>query len=176
MPTRHGGPYRDERPALRARIEELERVRADAAREIATLRERMADLAARRLCARALRALRVLRAVLRYVLLPTACVALAVVAALAWWEETKDAFRDGPESAVICEAAERYAARHGECPSVATLISARRLDADYTSDPWGGAYEIECSGSRVIVRSAGPDRRVGTEDDISSARGRRNRD
>lgn len=170
---RRGGPYRDQRPALRERIAELERVRADATREIATLREQISGISAVRRCERAIRGFRVLRLLLRYVTLPTAGVALALVAVFAFLEEMKEAYGDEPASETILRAARGYAARHDECPTVDALIAARRLDEYEETDPWGNEFVIECEGSRIEVRSAGPDRQLDTDDDISTDASRR---
>jgi hypothetical protein len=33
-------------------------------------------------------------------------------------------------------------------------------------DPWGHAYVVSCDGGKIVVLSAGPDGKVGTEDDV----------
>lgn len=55
----------------------------------------------------------------------------------------------------------------GECPSVGALIQAEMLDEGLrTKDPWGSEYRVSCGDRQVTVRSAGPDQKSGTEDDI----------
>jgi type II secretory pathway pseudopilin PulG len=56
--------------------------------------------------------------------------------------------------------------RNADCPSVADLVEGGVLDDDNTRDPWDQEYVIECSGDNVEVTSSGPDRQMGTEDDI----------
>jgi general secretion pathway protein G len=54
-----------------------------------------------------------------------------------------------------------------ECPTVSQLRADRALDADTpTTDPWGGAWRIECTDDEASVSSDGPDRTPGTEDDV----------
>jgi len=44
------------------------------------------------------------------------------------------------------------------------------LDSDkYLYDPWDNKYEMEAKKNRVIIKSAGPDGQMGTEDDITSS-------
>jgi general secretion pathway protein G len=53
------------------------------------------------------------------------------------------------------------------CPSVDELIREGILDRDSTrADPWGQAWRVECVERDVTIVSLGPDRKVGTEDDI----------
>ena len=57
----------------------------------------------------------------------------------------------------------------GDCPTVDDLLSEGVLgSAEYTVDPWGVRYRIECAGDEITVMSAGPDRTFGTDDDIWS--------
>jgi len=43
------------------------------------------------------------------------------------------------------------------------------LDSDkYLYDPWDTKYEMETKKNRVIIKSAGPDGQMGTEDDITT--------
>lgn len=56
-----------------------------------------------------------------------------------------------------------------DCPSFADLTSAGTLDAHYTADDaWGVPFQIACEDEDVVVRSAGPDRTIGTGDDVRS--------
>ncbi len=54
------------------------------------------------------------------------------------------------------------------CPTITQLMEDGRLDRDArTDDPWGNRYRIVCDGLHAAVRSAGPDRRPGTADDLT---------
>jgi general secretion pathway protein G len=60
----------------------------------------------------------------------------------------------------------------GECPSVSQLIEDKQLDSGQdTSDPWGQDYAITCADDEVIVASSGPDKKVGSDDDIVIPKG-----
>lgn len=53
------------------------------------------------------------------------------------------------------------------CPSVSQLKKDKYLDqAAASEDPWGTTFEIRCTEGTVYVRSAGPDKQEGTNDDI----------
>jgi general secretion pathway protein G len=55
----------------------------------------------------------------------------------------------------------------GACPSVSDLLENGSMKhGSPTRDAWGGDWQIRCSGKDVSVASAGPDRKLGTEDDI----------
>ena len=55
------------------------------------------------------------------------------------------------------------------CPTLKELVAEGILDPDgHQSDPWGTAFAIACDQREAIVRSAGPDRKLDTEDDIQS--------
>jgi general secretion pathway protein G len=54
-----------------------------------------------------------------------------------------------------------------ECPTVGTLVSAQILDeAVGKADPWGTPWNVSCPEGRVVVRSAGRDKRLATADDV----------
>jgi general secretion pathway protein G len=54
------------------------------------------------------------------------------------------------------------------CPTVSQLIQDKQLDSGQnTNDPWGQAYNLNCSDDEVTVMSNGPDKKKGTKDDIS---------
>ena len=54
------------------------------------------------------------------------------------------------------------------CPSVSQLVQEKFLDPGTdTNDPWGQAYEIDCSEDDVKVSSSGPDKSKGGKDDIT---------
>lgn len=70
-------------------------------------------------------------------------------------------------------AADLYRAQQGSapCPTVQDLFSAGILDhSQDTQDPWDQPYRIECDGDEVDtrIRSSGPDRVFGTDDDLSN--------
>ena len=55
-----------------------------------------------------------------------------------------------------------------ECPTVQSLIAEKELQADEGGkDPWGTEYVIQCSADDVAVSSAGKDKQMGTEDDVT---------
>ena len=54
------------------------------------------------------------------------------------------------------------------CPTVSQLVQEKFLDPGTdTKDPWGQAYDIDCSDDDVRVSSSGPDKSKGGKDDIS---------
>jgi type II secretory pathway pseudopilin PulG len=58
-----------------------------------------------------------------------------------------------------------------DCPDVELLIQDSVLDENSPRrDPWGGPWIITCEGAKIRVRSNGPDRQPGTEDDIQVPR------
>lgn len=60
-----------------------------------------------------------------------------------------------------------FAGGHADCPSVSDRIDEGILDRHARDeDPWGSAFVIECEDADVDVISAGPDRELGTSDDI----------
>jgi len=56
--------------------------------------------------------------------------------------------------------------RNADCPTVQDLVEGNVIDEDKTKDPWDQDYVIECNGENVTVTSSGPDRQMGSEDDI----------
>ena len=53
------------------------------------------------------------------------------------------------------------------CPSVVELVSAKKLKAGKTDDPWGTPYRVDCSGEDGLhVYSNGRDKQPGTPDDV----------
>ena len=73
----------------------------------------------------------------------------------------------------VLAATEAWQTEHGDgCPTLSELIEDGRLGADArTDDGWGNRFRIICDGPNTTVRSAGPDRRAGTEDDLKVGRG-----
>lgn len=73
----------------------------------------------------------------------------------------------GAES--VRQAAELYLntdAEGGACPTVKTLVEAKKLDAKKTDDPWGSPYRITCEGDETRVISNGKDGKENTPDDV----------
>ena len=82
---------------------------------------------------------------------------------------TKSQIKQAKSDAMaVRSAVEMYLAESpGECPDVKALVEEDFLNKSARSvDPWGTDFEIECEGSDVTVRSAGPDKEWGGEDDI----------
>ncbi len=52
------------------------------------------------------------------------------------------------------------------CPTIADLVSAKRIDSNTANDPWGKPFRIVCDASDIRVLSAGNDRKEGTPDDV----------
>jgi hypothetical protein len=85
---------------------------------------------------------------------------------------------DAPGAAVdaarqVLAATEAWQTAHGDgCPTLSELVDDGRLDRDArTDDAWGNRFRIVCDGPHTTVRSAGPDRRAGTADDLSIEHG-----
>lgn len=54
------------------------------------------------------------------------------------------------------------------CPTISQLIEGRHLDsASNTDDPWGNPWTLACTEDDIFVQSMGPDKKQGTDDDIS---------
>jgi hypothetical protein len=86
----------------------------------------------------------------------------------------------GDEHAVAIDAGRRVLAaveswqteNSDGCPTITQLVDDGRLEEDArTDDPWGNRYRIVCEGVHATVRSAGPDRRPGTPDDVKIGNG-----
>lgn len=73
----------------------------------------------------------------------------------------------------IAAAADAWREHNGElgCPTVSRLMEDGNLErAAPSDDPWGGRYRIECNDSATKVRSAGRDKRLRTDDDVTAER------
>jgi general secretion pathway protein G len=58
------------------------------------------------------------------------------------------------------------------CPTVSQLIQDKQLDnGQNTNDPWGQAYNLNCSDDEVTISSNGPDKKKGGKDDIQVPKG-----
>jgi len=54
------------------------------------------------------------------------------------------------------------------CPSITALVDAGYLSSDaHTDDAWGNRFRIVCDAGSATIRSAGPDTRFGTKDDVT---------
>jgi hypothetical protein len=100
---------------------------------------------------------------------------LFVVSGLGWWLEAHS-FRCGggiqqarTDAQSLRWATEMYLAQSpgAVCPTVEILVRERMLSSRMTSlDPWDKAFVISCDGETVRVLSRGPDRMLGTADDV----------
>lgn len=58
------------------------------------------------------------------------------------------------------------------CPSISQLVQEKHIDsAANTDDPWGEEFQLTCTDDEVIVVSKGPDKKMGSSDDISVPKG-----
>jgi len=72
------------------------------------------------------------------------------------------------DAATIRQMVVAYQIEFGSCPDVQALIDKQIMSASTTSkDPWGTPFEIACDDTEPLVTSAGPDKQLGTEDDIT---------
>lgn len=69
---------------------------------------------------------------------------------------------------LIDQAAQLYRVQHrGTCPADLEALASATKTRLHMLDPWGTAYDLSCPDSAHIrVRSAGPDTKIGTDDDI----------
>ncbi len=59
------------------------------------------------------------------------------------------------------------ATNNSDCPTMDQLIEDKAIDkSTATKDPWDHDFLIECDGTEISVKSAGPDGEFETEDDI----------
>lgn len=67
----------------------------------------------------------------------------------------------------IRSAAVMYLSENDNCPTVQDLVDSKILDRQTnTKDEWGNDFSIECDEEGPTVTSAGPDKQMGTDDDI----------
>jgi general secretion pathway protein G len=58
------------------------------------------------------------------------------------------------------------------CPTVSQLMDDKQLDSGQNSqDPWGQDFQIACVDDEVVVTSFGPDKKLGSSDDITIPKG-----
>jgi len=68
------------------------------------------------------------------------------------------------------DAVTRYRADNGRCPATRNdLTKQKYFPAQAFVDSWGTSIAYFCSGDGTLARSAGPDKRFNTDDDITSA-------
>ncbi|MCS6797112.1 MAG: type II secretion system GspH family protein [Myxococcota bacterium] len=75
------------------------------------------------------------------------------------------------DAATIRSAVESYLAGSTQagtgCPTLEDLLESGELRrGTRTTDAWDNPFEIQCQGDEIVVRSAGPDGQMGTEDDV----------
>jgi hypothetical protein len=72
------------------------------------------------------------------------------------------------DARTIQAVAEKYVIDHpGRCPTMLVLRDEKEISpSSIITDPWGATYTIECLGDDVVVRSAGPDGKPNTPDDL----------
>lgn len=70
----------------------------------------------------------------------------------------------------VRQAAELYVNMEGsadQCPKLADIVAANKLDKNKTDDPWGTPFQLDCSDpSGLHAISAGKDKKFGTPDDV----------
>ncbi len=71
------------------------------------------------------------------------------------------------QAEIYADAVERYRTDEGDVPDDLETLVDDGYVASVTKDPWGETYRVQPkAGGGFVVVSAGPDRRVGTDDDI----------
>lgn len=163
MPRLGPVPYRDE--WVEDLVERRDELRAELAAIDARLRQHRREVVRERLaCAR-----------WDLVGLFTVAGILFVVSGLGWWLMVpRHSCHGGIEQArtdaqSLRGASEMYLAQSpgAACPTVEILVRERILSSQTrTLDPWDSKFAIACEGEDVTVVSPGPDRRLGTADDI----------
>ena len=77
------------------------------------------------------------------------------------------------DAATVRSAAELWRVDRGDCPTTSDLREGRLLNASTRElDPWDSPWSIDCSDGEIVVVSPGPDRQLGTEDDVPRGRER----
>ena len=90
------------------------------------------------------------------------------VAALKYWGKAQNETTEANARA-IRGAVKAWWIDHdpGACPQLEELVSSGTMDRDSPRrDAWGESWRVECSEGDVTVLSSGPDRQLGTPDDI----------
>jgi general secretion pathway protein G len=71
------------------------------------------------------------------------------------------------DAKAVASGVELYMAEHDDYPNIDQLLTEKILAKNKnTKDAWGNDCTIECDEDGAIVRSAGPDEQMGSEDDI----------
>jgi general secretion pathway protein G len=94
--------------------------------------------------------------------------AVAAVAVVSVWRTSqKDTARLNASSLRHTAGVWRLSHPAEECPTAAQLRADKVLDkSSNLVDPWGSPYTISCADDDITVISPGPDKKIGTEDDI----------
>jgi general secretion pathway protein G len=90
------------------------------------------------------------------------------VMAVGQWDRArlKQAYNDALQAQTNSEL---FKVAHNRCPRSIQELVAAGIVGRMTRDPWGNDYEIRCTDDEQIdVATAGPDREMGTDDDITS--------
>lgn len=96
-----------------------------------------------------------------------ALIATAVAVAVLPARERANVQATRSDVSTVRAAAENYVLENtGDCPNMENLVGEYLSRSARSEDAWGNAFQIECSGNEIIVRSAGPDGQMGSEDDI----------
>jgi hypothetical protein len=89
----------------------------------------------------------------------------------------------GTATAILSATVDWRGEHKGACPTVDQLVAGHAIEVDPdlhrgkshpgkvgvipgTADPWGNAFRIDCAAADVHVRSAGPDGKMDTNDDV----------
>src|SRR6476659_204311 len=70
----------------------------------------------------------------------------------------------------ILKVAAPYYQGSKECPTAGQLTLPREFTARGVHDPWGSEFKIICVGNDVKVTCAGPDKKEGTPDDVTTTK------
>ena len=99
-----------------------------------------------------------------------------VATASAWFLSSSRAQKDSDTAVTsaqrVLNAAEEWKKTEGAegsegCPTLSQLQHERFLSREApVEDPWGNRFKIQCSVEDLSVRSAGPDQKTGTSDDV----------
>lgn len=68
----------------------------------------------------------------------------------------------------IQQLAEQYQLQKRSCPSGLSDLQDAGFKIRTMADPWGEHYDLRCDSGAIEVVSPGPDRKMGTDDDVSS--------
>ena len=66
----------------------------------------------------------------------------------------------------IVQAAQLFFAEQGRWPTSVEALADAKVLPRVLRDPWDGAFELRVEADELHVRSAGPDRKLDTDDDL----------